>query len=144
MKKSKKSFLLILEDERPSSVNAYYSGRHWGWRMRETKRVFGVVQAACAQWKAKMRRPLPRFSNVRIVAKGYFSHHPLDASNICIKPYEDALRRLGIIPDDDYTHVRSVTLESRVDKEHPRLEIHVYSEDEEEPKEVRDEKGRKG
>jgi hypothetical protein len=85
-----KGFVLILENERPISNNKFYEGMHWAERKAEADRVHARVQAACASWKAKMGRPLPRFEHgARVIITAYFEKRPLDSSNIAGKLYED-------------------------------------------------------
>jgi hypothetical protein len=121
-----KGFVLILENERPISNNKFYEGMHWAERKAEADRVHARVQAACASWKAKMGRPLPRFEHgARVIITAYFEKSPLDSSNIAGKLYEDGLMRAGILPNDDWQHVTELCLRSRIDRERPRVEIIV-------------------
>jgi hypothetical protein len=123
---SLKGFVLILENERPISNNKFYEGMHWAERKAEADRVHARVQAACASWKAKMGRPLPRFEHgARVIITAYFEKRPLDSSNIAGKLYEDGLVRAGILPNDDWKHVTELCTRSRLDKERPRVEIIV-------------------
>ena len=61
---------------------------------------------------------------VAIHYRAYMKGRLPDCSNLCVKPYEDAL--IGwYIKDDDPKHVRRVTLEVIHDKKDPRLEIEI-------------------
>ena len=55
-----------------------------------------------------------------------------DTTNVCCihdKFFADALVEHGKIPDDDYTHIVKTTyLFGEVDKENPRVEIHIKPE----------------
>lgn len=120
-----KSLVLVLEGERPVSWNTFYAGRHWSWRKREAERVHMLVRCACTRWQALMRRKLPKFSRAKLTMIVYFKDHPLDASNICVKLYEDGLVRTGVLPSDKWDVVTSVTTMSKKDAQHPRVELHI-------------------
>lgn len=108
----------MLEGETPISWNKLYSGVHWSKR-RE------VAQAAHRVVRAVLDPELPPFDKpVDIIFTAYFADHPLDASNICTKIYEDALKG-WYIADDNPAFVHSVVAQSRIDKERPRLEIEI-------------------
>ena len=121
-----KGFVLVLENERPATVNKFYEGMHWSKRKAEADRVHARVQAACTEWKARMRKALPRFEHgARVIVTAYFQKRPLDCSNIAGKLYEDGLVRDGVLPSDDWRHVREFVTRSRLDRERPRVEIIV-------------------
>ena len=61
---------------------------------------------------------------VDITITAYFDKRPLDASNICAKLYEDAIKG-WLIVDDSPKYVRSVRTVSEIDKQRPRVEIEV-------------------
>jgi hypothetical protein len=107
---------------RPMSLNRFYGRSHWRDRqnyMRDTKLL--MLAALREQHGTDLQLyDVP----VRISVTAYFAHHPQDASNIAVKPYEDAL--IGeLVVDDDWQHVRSVCTSSRIDADTPRVEVRV-------------------
>ncbi len=48
-----------------------------------------------------------------------------DVDNYAPKFYMDGLVEAGLIVDDDYKHVESITLQCAYDKERPRTEIYI-------------------
>lgn len=109
--------LIVLPNERPVSLNQWYSGQHWTKRKREATRVHSLVRAQLDGYRT-FTRP------VCITVTAYFKSRPQDASNIVAKIYEDALIGYVLI-DDGPKHVRSMTTESRIDKSNPRVEIRI-------------------
>jgi Holliday junction resolvase RusA-like endonuclease len=109
---------IVLINERPMSVNKIYSGMHWAKRNAEAHRVHLLVRAELDPEAAIADQP------VAITVTCYFKSHPLDASNIGAKMYEDALIGL-VIQDDGPKYVTSMTTRSRVDKQRPRVEIEI-------------------
>ena len=114
---------LTLPDERPISWNAFYAGAHWSRRKAEKDRVWLAVRAAFPRavidgddWPARCR--------VRIEVTAYVKERPMDADNVCTKLYVDALKG-WVIPDDDGQWVETVVPRVRVDRQRPRLEIHI-------------------
>lgn len=111
---------IVIPNERPTSLNKYYSGRHWTKRSKEAKAVHWAVRAA-------IPRHAPLFSEpVAITVRAFFNKQPLDADNIVAKLYVDGLCGI-LIEDDSPKHVRSVTTESRVDRQNPRVEIEIVA-----------------
>lgn len=113
---------IILEGERPMSVNKIYAGMHWSKRNAEAHRVHLLVREQLDPGIAPLDYP------VTIQVTAYFKNRPLDASNICAKMYEDALIGL-VIHDDGPKFVTSMTTRSRVDKKRPRVEIEVRADE---------------
>ncbi len=113
-----KGHTLVLLGERPTSWNDYWAGKHWTKRKAETDRVHQVVRSVLTGEETPYDVPV----NIRIIA--YFDHHPLDASNICEKPFEDALKG-WLIVDDSPKYVASMTKVPRIDKDNPRVEIEI-------------------
>jgi hypothetical protein len=109
--------VIVLEGERPQSLNNWYSGQHWTKRKREATRVHSLVRAQLGGCMT-FTRP------VRITVTVYFKSCPQDASNIVAKLYEDALIGYVLI-DDGPKYVRSMTTESRIDRNNPRVEIRI-------------------
>lgn len=48
-----------------------------------------------------------------------------DIDNYAPKFYMDGLVEAGLIIDDDYLHIESLTMKCGWDKEHPRTEIYI-------------------
>lgn len=115
--------LIVLEGERPWSMNQYYSGKHWAKRNAETSRVHQVVREQIDPETVRMFN-----GRVDINMTAYFKGNTQDSGNVCTKAYVDAL--IGwMIEDDNIQHVRRVTTESRKDNARPRVEIEVVAVD---------------
>lgn len=116
------SVVLVLEGERPLSWNKLYSGTlHWTERSEEKNRVRLTVRTAFDPQKATVFT-----TPVAITVKAYFAdgRRLLDADNIASKFYIDAL--IGwYIEDDTPQYVASVCTFSQMDRENPRVEIHI-------------------
>jgi hypothetical protein len=114
---------LVLHGVRPPSWNRLKRMNRWQW------------QSAVEQAKWHIRAALPPgppvfTGRVDICIVAYFDRKPYDSSNIPLKLYEDGLINL-VIPDDSPRYVRRVSTESRVDRQHPRVEILVRPVEEE-------------
>ena len=116
--------ILILDGERPISWNVLYSGKHWGARKKYAdeihEKVFYTIRESYAD-------PIPFDSRVHITVRAFFNKSPLDPCNIPAKIYIDGMHGL-IIHDDTMEYVASVTTESHMDKENPRVEIEIVRE----------------
>ena len=109
---------IVLDGERPQSLNKIYSGVHWTKRKAEADRVHTLVRAALPLVYKPFDVP------VRIVVTAYFKNRPLDASNIFAKVYEDGL--VGhLLVDDSPQYVTEIATRSRVDRKNPRVEIEI-------------------
>lgn len=109
---------LVLEGEKPSSWNDFYSGKHWSVRQKEAERVHSLVRSA-------LPMPCPKFAQCHIEFVAYFKDNTRrDLDNICTKLYIDGL--VGhVIEDDRYTILQRLTVSAGVDKTRPRLEITI-------------------
>ncbi len=113
--------LIVLEGERPWSMNQYYSGQHWAKRNAETNRVHLAVRQQIDPETVRMFN-----GRVDINMVAYFKGNTQDSGNVCTKAYVDAL--IGwLIEDDNIQHVRRVATESRKDNKRPRVEIEVVA-----------------
>lgn len=109
---------ITLDGERPFSWNKYWAGLHWAKRSEEKERVKLLVRSVIDPDCQPFTQP------VNLTFTVYFKNRPQDASNICVKPYEDAL--IGwLLTDDNPEHVASVTTIPRKDKNNPRMEIEI-------------------
>jgi len=111
---------IVLEGERSPSVNEYYSTPHWAKRNGIAKRVHETVQRRLREMGIGPGETCNNKVNITVI--GYFDKRPLDASNVSIKLYEDALKG-WLIEDDSPRYVESVTAISKVDRTNPRVEI---------------------
>jgi hypothetical protein len=112
--------LIVLDGERPFSWNKYWSGMHWSKRSAEKDRVQMLVRAELDPNVQMFAQP------VEIRVRAFFKGNVQDCSNICIKPYEDAI--IGwLIKDDSPDYVTAVRVESRKDNKRPRVEIEVVA-----------------
>lgn len=107
---------LVLPGVRPVSWNTFYSGRHWAERKKEVDRIHALVREQIDPNTRPFERPID------LTVAAYFKDHPQDASNVCAKVFEDALKGWWIV-DDSPAYVASVTTVSAVDKANPRVEI---------------------
>ncbi len=106
--------------EQSKSWNAYYAGVHHAVRAREAKRVHNLVEGVISGANVKFTSPV----NIKItVYRGNLRR--FDPDNVVAKFYIDGLVRGGVIDDDDYTRVNSVTTAVRIDKNNPRTVIEV-------------------
>lgn len=113
--------LIVLDGERPWSMNQYYSGKHWSKRSDETNRVKALVRE---QIDPNVARHFD--GPVDITMTAYFKGNTQDSGNVCTKPYIDAL--IGwYFEDDSIQYVRRVVTESRKDNKRPRVEIEVVA-----------------
>ena len=113
--------LLVLEDERPKSLNTFYKGAHFSVRNEERDRVKPRVIAALRDSRAI--QDIVGF-RVHIDIRAYFKGPDIDPDNIATKPYIDGL--IGeLIQDDSREFVGRVSRESHHDKENPRVEIRI-------------------
>jgi len=108
---------IILNNERPMSWNKIYAGQHWSVRKEEADRVHLMIKAALGRLEYIINSP------VKIVITAYFENRPLDPDNIASKFYIDGLK--GLIKDDRWCDVLSVTTISRKDPNKPRVEIEI-------------------
>lgn len=102
---------------RPHSWNKYWAGEHYSKRAEGAHYIKMMTRSFLDPDKIEM------FENpVHITWTAYLEKHPIDASNICIKPFEDAL--IGwLIENDSPKYVPGMTVYSRIDKENPRIEV---------------------
>jgi len=111
---------LILDNVRLESMNPYWTGKV-KWRDRADFANFArllVRDQIDPQTVEMFTKP------VKITFTVFHEYQPLDPSNIVVKPFEDGL--IGwLIEDDSWLHVDEVSKRSRLDKESPRLEIHI-------------------
>ena len=112
--------LIVLNGERPVSWNKYWSGMHWSKRSAEKDRVKMLVRAELDPNCQMFAQP------VEVRVRAFFKGKLQDCSNICIKPYEDAI--IGwLIEDDSPEYVTAVRVESHKDNKRPRVEIEIVS-----------------
>ncbi len=113
---------IILPGERSPSQNEYYSSPHWSARSKIAKRIHTTVQERLRQMGIRPGETCNK--RVAIEVTNYFDKRPLDASNICLKIYEDALKG-WLLEDDSPAYVDRVTAISRIDRSNPRVEITI-------------------
>ncbi len=96
---------ITIPDIRADSWNQYWAGRHWSKRRADAERMALLVRAAV---DACTLYTVP----VAITVTATYKRSPVDCSNVCAKPIEDALIGLLLV-DDDPQHVVSFTAVSR-------------------------------
>lgn len=107
---------IIFKNERPVSLNMWYSGIHWSKRKQEADRIHALCKYTVK--KNLFKKP------VDIIITGYFKNKPLDPDNITSKLWIDGLKG-RVIVDDTMQYVSSVITRSRIDKNEPRIEIDI-------------------
>jgi hypothetical protein len=115
--------VITLEDEVPLTWNRLYSGKHWSVRKAEADRVHELVGYAIDLGaRPKYNEP------VHITVTYYRSDGRTvkDPCNIPAKIYIDALVHAGILDDDTYEHVASVTTRI-IPAENPKLTIQLQT-----------------
>lgn len=117
--------IIVLDGERPVSWNTMYSGAHWGKRKDRADSAHAAVHYALSI----LEEPVKLFDGrVHITVRAYFKHRPLDPCNITAKLYIDGLHKI-VIEDDTMEYVASVTTESHIDKDNPRVEMEIVPEE---------------
>ena len=90
-----------------TSTNKIYAGEHWSKRKQLKDGITSVAAVFC--------RPVREIGSypVEICYRFCFVSRPLDTLNCAYmaKAFEDALRSLGILEDDDPAHVARTVLE---------------------------------
>lgn len=89
------------------STNEIYAGIHWARRKQIKDSVLSVAQGFCRPVRTCESYP------VAIRYRFIFGSKPLDTTNctFLVKMLEDAFRAIGILEDDDVTHVASTLIE---------------------------------
>ena len=100
-----------------------YAGIHWSKRKEVADRAHQLIRTSPYSGNDIIPFEVP----VHITYTVYFDKRPMDADNCCVKIYTDGLRG-WCIEDDNPKYVSGVTVYSRVDREHPRIEILIQSE----------------
>ena len=113
---------IVLSGERPKSWNTL-KRLHWRKWQDEVERCKWLILEAVGMQSEPIAEP------VNIAVTAYYKSRPHDCSNVPAKLYEDGLVAADILHDDAPKYVRSMTTRSRVDKNHPRVEIEIVGED---------------
>ncbi len=104
----------------PPSLNRF-AGRFNSWEYREEKKL----------WKERVAwscRPAPGRATKRAkVTITYFfpDGRRRDPDNYCGKMILDGLTAVGILTDDDFSHIELTIRRGGVDRENPRTEIEI-------------------
>lgn len=94
--------IFILPDVCPPSWNKFYAGMHWAERKRIADEAHSLIRCYLPFGWQPITVPVAiRYDAYQI--------RPQDADNIASKLYTDGLVRVGVLADDDWRHVRSVT-----------------------------------
>lgn len=119
MKRSCIKVSLVIEGEKPPSWNELWSQSHWTKRKEIKDRCALVMRAAVDPDKAFIFE-----CKVTLEIRVYLKGKMMDWSNVCIKPYEDAL--IGLyLKDDSPKYVAGGTVRVYQDKKNPRIEIDI-------------------
>jgi len=114
---------LVLDGERPTSLNKFYTGMNMHARRRLAKRVHDLVLVAA---RTQLSKPVKPISPALVLVTAYFDKRPYDPDNVAAKPYIDGLVHAGLLAGDSPKHIHEVRLRSRIDRERPRTEIEVW------------------
>jgi Holliday junction resolvase RusA-like endonuclease len=111
---------LVLPGERPRSLNQVYRRVHWSELTRYAATCSDAILVTRAHSIDAILEP-----PVTITITAYCANPP-DSDNLAVKPYIDALRRQGVIPDDRASLVPEVRLRSiKAPRAEQRLEIEI-------------------
>lgn len=136
--------LIINQDE----LNDYYKYYFKKYPRRRVKPIKKPIPPSLNQWMI-MKRPQmngekqkwkdfivwlihkynlqnKKINNAEIIFKYYFpTHHRHDADNYTPKFAMDGLTKSGLLVDDDFEHIKTLTICGGYDKENPRTEIDI-------------------
>ena len=111
--------------EKPPSWNQFWAGGHWSKRKAFKDKWRVLTMAALQKYGLTEIGLLQRPVNLIVEAA---SVHPLDTSNVCVKPIEDTL--IGVLLQDDNPkwvrsmHVTSYKVDSKkLEGVHITLEV---------------------
>lgn len=107
-----------MDGHRPISWNKLYAGKHWHYRKVQADIAHGLIRLEIGNEVDIIDK------RVDIKVTVYFDRYPYDPCNIPAKLYIDGLLGRWIV-DDSPKYVRSVTTQSEIDKDNPRLELEV-------------------
>lgn len=82
--------------EKPPSWNQFWAGGHWSKRKALKDKWRALTMVALNEYGLTEIGILTRPVNLIVTASAV---HPLDTSNVCVKPIEDAL--IGVLLEDD-------------------------------------------
>ena len=94
---------IVLSDCKAISWNKLYQARHWAVRAKIASDAHETVQKALDSMKWTMYTSQV---NIKMIAH---LRRSIDASNVCLKIYEDGLVRAGLLKDDSHEYVNEVT-----------------------------------
>ncbi|MBU1142017.1 MAG: hypothetical protein KKH92_00060 [Firmicutes bacterium] len=98
---------LSIDNHKVISWNKLYSQRHWIVRKNMADEIHQLIKFEA------IGQEIPHFDKpVKLKMIAGKKSRPVDASNICLKLYEDGLVNAGILDSDDYKHVLEVILVS--------------------------------
>lgn len=94
---------IVLEDCKALSWNKIYQNRHWAVRAKLASDAHALTYKALQSFKWTQYT----FKvNIKMIAH---LRRTIDASNLCLKVYEDGLVRAGLLKDDSHEYVDEVT-----------------------------------
>ena len=103
---------ILIKNHRTLSWNKLYAQRHWAVRKQLVDSIHGLVISTMMEEDIKKYGWKKASIEVEACAK-----RPVDPDNIALKPYLDAIRRYGLIIDDTYQVIQSITCRSKKAKE---------------------------
>lgn len=119
---------IILDGEVPMTWNKLYAGSHWSVRKNEAERVHDLVYySVMEQVDPELRESLFPLTGVDITVTAYISDGRVlkDPCNLPAKIYIDGLVEAGVIEDDNWKIVNSVTTARRNCDRRDRVEIGI-------------------
>lgn len=110
---------IVIPGARPPSWNTLWSQKHWSDR-KAIKDEHSLVMRGAIDPDEAFMFDVP----VHITWTAYIKGRAMDTSNLCIKPYEDAL--IGwYIEDDSIEFVPKTSLVVVRDSDNPRLVVEI-------------------
>lgn len=114
---------LVLDIPRPLLTTNQARSQHWRKAHRAKHETEALVRSALVA--ARIRTlTAPITVSVTWYAPDA-RRRDSDALDFTKKAALDAMVKAGVLADDDYTHVRSSTTSVVIDRDRPRIEIHI-------------------
>lgn len=117
---------LVLEGEKPNSMNIFYGGKATGWKRQQLAETAHQLIALAVREYEATHGPIYLGFPVAITYTVYFKdERRRDCDNVAVKLYQDGLVRCQLLPDDSSKWVPDISIRIRRDHERPRVEIAI-------------------
>lgn len=117
---------IVLSGQVPAQKN-----KHVSWYNKNSGRVVNTTHSSVQIWQADVAKQLLQWAGkgftdpVSIVYKFYVKDNRRRDVDNMICSINDALKKAGIIVDDDWKHLSIGGAEAELDKDNPRAELWV-------------------